>query len=111
MFLLPIRVAAGALCRRGTAAAHADAVRGDRIFPAILAIDDPGVTDKLALPTLQWSPQNSDGVGEVDASVSWSTIFPNLAVSVGAGPTWLHAPSDFCWDALDTERATVYLGK
>jgi hypothetical protein len=93
------------------AAAHADAVRGDRIFPAILAIDDPGVTDKLALPTLQWSPQNSDGVGEVDASVSWSTIFPNLAVSVGAGPTWLHAPSDFCWDALDTERATVYLGK
>ena len=55
MFLLPIRLAAGALCRCGTAAAHAHAVRGDRIFPAILAIDDPGVTDELTstiqLPT------------------------------------------------------------
>jgi hypothetical protein len=108
MSLLPIRLAAGALAGAvvagGTAAAHAHAVCGDRIFPATLAIDDPGVTDELALPTLEWLPQNSDGVGEFDASVSWSkTIFPNLAVSIGAGPTWLRTPSGFGWDALDTE--------
>src|SRR6202050_1925665 len=77
------------------------AVCGDRIFPATLAIDDPGVTDELALPTLEWLPQNADGVGEFDANFSWSkTIFPNLAVSVGAGPTWLHTPSGYGWGAL-----------
>jgi hypothetical protein len=53
---------------------------------------------------LERLPQNSDGAGEFDANFSWSkTIFPNLAVSVGAGPTWLHYPSGYGWDALDTE--------
>jgi hypothetical protein len=84
--------------------AYPHAVCGARIFPATLAIDDPGVTDELTLPTVQWAPQNSDGVGELDASGSWAkTIFPNLALSVGAGPTWLHGPDGFGWDALDTE--------
>ena len=32
--------------------AFAHAVCGDRIFPATLGIDDPGVGDELALPTL-----------------------------------------------------------
>jgi hypothetical protein len=90
--------------------AYPHAVCGDRIFPATLAIDDPGVTDELALPTVQWLPQNSDGVGELDASGSWAkTIFPNLALSVGAGPTWLHSPSGFGWDALDTEVKYQFL--
>jgi hypothetical protein len=103
-----IRSAAGTLAGAAAALwlepAHPHAVCGDRVFPATLAIDDPGVTDELALPTLQWLPQNADGVGEFDANFSWSkTIFPNLAVSVGAGPTWLHTPSGNGWDALDTE--------
>jgi hypothetical protein len=55
MSLLNIRLAAGALAGAfvagGNAAADAHAVCGDRIFPATLAIDDPGVTDELALPT------------------------------------------------------------
>jgi hypothetical protein len=108
MSRLRIRLAAGALAGAfvagGTAAAQAHAVCGDRIFPATLAIDDPGVTDELTLPTVQWLPQNSDGVGELDASGSWAkTIFPNLALSVGAGPTWLRGSGGFGWDALDTE--------
>jgi hypothetical protein len=103
-----IRSTAGALVGAAAALwltpALPHAVCGDRIFPATLAIDDPGVTDELALPTLEWLPQNADGVGEFDANFSWSkTIFPNLAVSVGAGPTWLHTPSGYGWDALDTE--------
>jgi hypothetical protein len=114
MSRLRIRLAAGALAGAfvagGTAAAQAHAVCGDRIFPATLAIDDPGVTDELALPTLQWLPQNSDSVGEFDASVSWSkTIFSNLALSAGVGPTWLHGPGGFGWDALDTEAKYQFL--
>ena len=37
--------------------AFAHAVCGDRIFPATLGIDDPGVGDELALPTLTYLPQ------------------------------------------------------
>ena len=33
-------------------AALAHAIVGNRFFPATLAIDDPGVTDELALPTI-----------------------------------------------------------
>jgi hypothetical protein len=33
-----------------TAAAHE--IVGNRFFPATLAIDDPGVNDELALPTI-----------------------------------------------------------
>jgi hypothetical protein len=51
--------------------AFAHAVCGDRIFPATLAIDDPGVNDELALPTLSWVPNNGDGSQEFDASFSW----------------------------------------
>ena len=107
MFLLRIRLAAGALAGAfvalGTAAAHAHAVCGDRIFPATLAIDDPGVTDELALPTVSYVPFNSDGAHEIDASFSWAkTITPGLSVVIGDGPTWEH-PGGYGWNALDTE--------
>jgi hypothetical protein len=107
MSLLRIRLAAGALAgvfvAGGAAAAHAHAVCGDRIFPSTQAIDDPGVTDELTLPSLTWLPKNSDGVQEFDAGFEWAkTIFPNFAISVGDGATWLH-PSGYGRDALDTE--------
>ena len=83
--------------------AYPHAVCGDRIFPATLAIDDPGVSDELALPTVLWVPFNSDGAHQLDASFSWTkTITPRLGLSVSAGPTWEH-PGGYGWDALDTE--------
>jgi len=83
--------------------AFAHSVCGDRIFPATLAIDDPGVNDELALPTITWLPKNSDGMQEFDASFSWTkTIFTNLGLSFSDGPTWLH-PGGYGWDTLDTE--------
>jgi hypothetical protein len=89
--------------------AYSHAVCGDRIFPATLAIDDPGVGDELALPTLSWVPQNGGGAQEFDASFNWSkTITPNLGVSVGAGPTWQH-PGGYGWAALDTELKYKFL--
>jgi hypothetical protein len=107
MSLLRIRLAAGALgsafVALGTAVAHAHAVCGDRIFPATLAIDDPGVFDELALPTVSYVPFNSDGAHEWDASFSWTkTITPGLSVVIGSGPTWEH-PGGYGWNALDTE--------
>ena len=87
MFLLRIRLAAGALAGAfvalGTAAAHAHAVCGDRIFPATLAIDDPGVLDELTLPAVSYVPCNSDAAHEWDASFAWAkTIIPGLSVVI-----------------------------
>jgi hypothetical protein len=83
--------------------AFAHAVCGDRIFPATLAIDDPGVGDELALPTLTYLPRNSDGSQEFDATASWTkTILPGLGLSFTDGPTWQH-PGGYGWESLDTE--------
>ena len=45
--------------RCGLTPAFPHAVCGDRIFPATLAIDDPGVGDELALPTVTLDPDKS----------------------------------------------------
>jgi hypothetical protein len=102
-----IRSTAGALAGAAAALwltpALPHAVCGDRIFPATLAIDDPGVTDELALPTVSYAPFNSDGAHEWDASFSWTkTVTPGLSVVIGSGPTWEH-PGGYGWNPLSTE--------
>jgi hypothetical protein len=83
--------------------AEAHAVCGNRVFPATLAIDDPGVSDELALPTMTFLPKNSDGVQEVDASFSYTkTITENLGISISDGPTWLK-PGGLGWGNIGTE--------
>ena len=101
------RVAVGALIGATAALwlspAFAHAVCGDRIFPATLGIDDPGVSDELALPTLTYLPQNSDGAHEFDAEFSWTkTILPGLGLSFSDGASWQH-PGGYGWESLDTE--------
>ena len=89
------------LLTQSTALAHA--LCGQRVFPATLAIDDPGVGDELALPTLTYLPHNSNGAQEFDASFSYTkTIFPGFGLSVSDGPTWLN-PGGTGWGDLDTE--------
>ena len=81
--------------------AYPHAVCGSRVFPATLAIDDPGVNDEFA-PTLTYQPPNS-GVQEFDAEFSWSkTIFPNVGIVISDGATWQHPGGDG-WEPLDTE--------
>ncbi|MGA7252745.1 MAG: hypothetical protein WCC54_10280 [Pseudolabrys sp.] len=46
----PLAMFAAVLAAPATAALAHEIV-GNRFFPATLAIDDPGVTDELALPT------------------------------------------------------------
>ena len=45
------------LTARSTAGAHV--ICGNRIFPATLTMDDPGVGDELSLPTVQLIPTSS----------------------------------------------------
>ena len=88
--------------------AFAHAVCGNRIFPATLAIDDPGVNDELALPTLAYTPSNSDGARELDGSFSYTkTIIPNLGLSVSDGKTWLN-PGGNGWGNVDTELKYMF---
>jgi hypothetical protein len=64
MSFLCIRLAPGALASAfvalGTVAAQAHAVCGNRIFPSTQAIDDPGVTDELTLPSVTWLTAHAD---------------------------------------------------
>jgi hypothetical protein len=94
---------AGASAALWLAPTYPHAVCGDRIFPATLAIDDPGVGDELALPTTSYVPFNSDGAHEWDANFSWTkTITPGLSVIIADGPTWEH-PGGYGWNGLSTE--------
>ena len=77
----PVAALSGAVAVLWLTPAYPHAVCGARIFPATLAIDDPGVLDELTLPTVSWVPNNSDGAHEWDASFSWTkTITPGLSV-------------------------------
>jgi hypothetical protein len=64
MSFLRIRLAPNALASAfvalKTVAAHAHAVCGNRIFPSTQAIDDPGVTDELTLPSVTWLTAHAD---------------------------------------------------
>ncbi len=71
-----------------TAAAHE--IVGNRMFPATLAIDDPGVADELSLPTVSFSKTGVDpSVKQLDISGEFSKrITEDFAVSFS--PTWSH---------------------
>lgn len=97
------------LCAAGLlalpAGARAHAVCGERIFPATLDINDPGVGDEISIPTLAEQPPAPDGTREFDlGAFSWTkTIFsPNTAIVISDGATFLH-PGGSGWDPLSTE--------
>ena len=77
--------------------AFAHAVCGNRIFPATLGIDDPGVGDELAIPTVSVSPQDpNDQHITTTATFNYTkTIFPGFGLSVGYGPQWATTTSGY----------------
>jgi hypothetical protein len=82
--------------------AFAHAVAGARIFPATLAIVDPGVGDELALPTLAYTSMNADDARELKVSFNDSKpITETIAVSIGDSWTNLK-PGGSGWGNLNT---------
>jgi hypothetical protein len=87
-------IARAVLCAGAAAsisvAAIAHEVVGNRTFPATLAIDDPGVADELALPTIALFKTGDDpSFRELDISAEYAKrITEDFAVSIG--PTWSH---------------------
>src|SRR5882672_1859544 len=71
-------------------AAIAHEVVGNRVFPATLAIDDPGVADELAFPTIALSKTGDDPpFRQLDISAEYSKrITEDFAVSIA--PAWSH---------------------
>ena len=84
-------VAAMLACVR---AASGHEIVGNRLFPATLAIDDPGVADELALPTISMTKTGDNpSARQLDVSAEYSKrITEDFAVSFA--PTWtrLSAP-------------------
>jgi hypothetical protein len=69
------------------AQAWGHAVCGNRVFPATLTMDDPGVNDELSLPTIQYLPiPAADGTPaghSVDYGFEWDkTITRDLGVAI-----------------------------
>src|ERR1700693_4206491 len=63
---------------------------GNRFFPATLTIDDPGVNDELALPTVSSFKTGDDpSFRQRDLSGEFSKRITE-AFGVSVGPTWSH---------------------
>ncbi|MBO0753569.1 MAG: hypothetical protein J2P53_15730 [Bradyrhizobiaceae bacterium] len=71
-------------------AASAHEIAGNRFFPATLAIDDPGVNDELAMPTIAVTKSGDEPpLKELDISGEYAKrLTDSLAISIA--PTWTH---------------------
>jgi hypothetical protein len=87
---------------------------GDRVFPATLTIDDPGVNDELALPQFTYmTAANPDGSpGAMSYSMMWDyakTITSDLGFSIGShGYTWQKRPDAQGWANIETQLKYVF---
>ena len=109
---------AGALCAAailiGAGPARAHTIVGNRVFPATLTIDDPGVNDELALPSFAYmAASNYDGTpGPISYTLGWEyakTITADLGFSVGSqGYTWQKNPAAAGWANIETQLKYVF---
>jgi hypothetical protein len=105
-------LAAAALLAASPAFAHT--IVGDRVFPATLTIDDPGVNDELVLPTFAYmASANPNGtLGPISYQLGWEydkLITKDLAISIGSeGITWQRNPQAAGWANIDTELKYVF---
>ncbi len=93
---------------------YAHTIVGNRVFPATLTIDDPGVNDELALPTFSYlQAANPDGsTGPTSYSLGWEyakTITPDFGLSIGSdGYTWQRNPKAQGWSNIETEAKFAF---
>lgn len=92
-----------------SAAARADTIVGDRLFPATLSIDDPGVNDEFTAPIFSYlTSASSDGApASQNYALGWGyakTITDTLGISVGsAGYQWQRRPNAGGWGQISTQ--------
>jgi hypothetical protein len=78
---------AAALAGIGPALSHT--IVGNRVFPATLTVDDPGVNDELALPSFAYIA-NPDNSNQFDYRFAWQkTITYDSSFTVGSALTHL----------------------
>jgi len=98
----------------GAAPALAHTIVGNRVFPATLTFDDPGVNDELALPAFAYmTGANPDGTtGPISYTLGWEyakTITAELGVSIGSqGFTWQRNPQASGWADIETQLKYVF---
>src|SRR5262245_2839599 len=83
-----------AVLAASTTPARAHEIVGNRVFPATLTIDDPGVNDELSVPTISISKTGDDpSFKQLDVSGEISKRITD-AFAVSFAPTWsrLYAP-------------------
>ena len=114
---LPIRRIALGACAAVLASGAptlAHTIVGDRVFPATLAIDDPGVNDELALPSFTYmTSANPDGSpGSISYNLGWEyakTITADLGFSIGSeGYKWQKRPNAQGWGNIETQLKYVF---
>jgi hypothetical protein len=103
---------AGILVLIGISPAFAHTIVGNRVFPATLTIDDPGVNDELVLPAFAYlQTSNPDGTfGPITYSLAWEydkLITPDLALTIGNEYDWQRNPQAEGWSNIDTEAKYV----
>jgi hypothetical protein len=82
-------------CATGTSAAHAHAVVGDRVFPATLTVDDPGVGDEFdtQFGHIKAPTDDGDAMNVNTVSYEWDKLITkNLAFSVASQYVSQNAP-------------------
>ena len=99
-----VAAAAAFLCVLAEAQAHA--VCGDRIFPATLMIDDPGVGDEFSFPTIQYAPipSSAGGGSTTTYGYEWDkTITQNIGFSISSDYQTQKSggATAYGWDNLD----------
>jgi hypothetical protein len=74
----------------GVTGAAAHEIAGNRFFPATLAIDDPGVNDELAMPTVSMTKSGDEPpVKQLGISGEYAKRITE-AFAISVGPSWLH---------------------
>ena len=84
------------VCAAGATTAHAHAVVGDRVFPATLTVDDPGVGDELdtQFGHIKSPDGNGDNMNVNTVSYEWDKLITkNLAFSVASSYVSQNAPN------------------
>ena len=89
---MPTRIFYTALCGAAAAlitmTARSHEIVGNRMFPATLAIDDPGVADELAFPTISFYKTGDDpSARQTDISAEYSKLITE-DVAFPVAPTW-----------------------